>query len=183
MRETICKGLIFEPLTLKEFLASCNKDYLESSLSNSQKSDFKQKVAQYLESYEQNKGHNESAIVANALAPFLKELGFHAQPAYKQQGNSEIDLSLLKDSKVEIIIEAKKQPINAKEMFSPNKPNCKALHECILYYFREHEGDSQTLIPNVNLRFIIITDFTQFYIFSAREFERHFYKNKAISNL
>ena len=68
-------------------------------------------------------------------------------------------------------------------MFSPNKPNCKALHECILYYFREHEGDSQTLIPNVNLRFIIITDFTQFYIFSAREFERHFYKNKAISNL
>ncbi|WP_334092990.1 hypothetical protein [Helicobacter typhlonius] len=64
MRETNCKGLIFEPLTLKEFLASCNKDYLESSLSNSQKSDFKQKVVQYLESYEQNKGHNESAIVA-----------------------------------------------------------------------------------------------------------------------
>ena len=138
----------------------------------SQDSDFKEKLGKYLESLDKYKKQNEKAIVANALAPFLKNLGFQAQAAYKHKGNSEIDLALLKDDNVEIIIEAKK-PENAAEMFSPKSPNCKALHECILYYLRERENNTQ-------LKHIIITDFYQFYIFKAKEFERHFYKNKAI---
>ena len=81
-------------------------------------------------------------------------------------------MALLKDDNVEIVIEAKK-PENTAEMFSPKSPNCKALHECILYYLREREN-------NTWLKHIIITDFYQFYIFKAKEFERHFYKNKAI---
>lgn len=106
--------LQFQPLTPKEFFASCNKDYAESKISELE--EFKEKVAQYLESLDKHKKQNEKAIVANVLAPFLQGLGFHTQAAFKQKGNSEIDLALLKDSNVEILIEAKK-PDNVAEMF------------------------------------------------------------------
>lgn len=164
--------LQFQPLTPKEFFASCNKDYAESKISELE--EFKEKVAQYLESLEKHKGQNEKAIVANVLAPFLQGLGFHTQAAFKQKGNSEIDLALLKDSQVEILIEAKTQK-NKTEMFSAENPNCKALHECILYYLREREN-------NTRLKYILITDFYQFYLFRAKEFERYFYKNKKIQD-
>lgn len=67
--------LQFQPLTLKEFLTSYNKDYAESKISGLE--DFKEKVAEYLESLEKHKRQNEKAIVANVLAPFLQGLGFH----------------------------------------------------------------------------------------------------------
>lgn len=67
--------LQFQRLTLKEFCASYNKDYAESKISELE--EFKEKVAQYLESLEKHKGQNEKAIVANVLAPFLQGLGFH----------------------------------------------------------------------------------------------------------
>ncbi len=82
-------------------------------------------------------------------------------------------MALLKDDNVEIIIETEK-PENA-EMFSTNNPNCKALHECILYYLREREENN-----NVSLKYIIITNFTQFFIFEAKEFKKVFEKNKKI---
>lgn len=164
--------LQFQPLTPKEFFASCNKDYAESKISELE--EFKEKVAQYLESLDKHKKQNEKAIVANVLAPFLLDLGFQAQAAYKHKGNSEIDLALLKDSQVEILIEAKTQK-NKTEMFSAENPNCKALHECILYYLRERENNNA-------IKYILITDFYQFYLFRAKEFERYFYKNKKIQD-
>ncbi len=165
-------SLSFKSIPLKDFLESHNKDYTDSKVFGLE--EFKEKVAQYLESLDKYKGQNEKAIVANALVPFLKSLGFHAQAAFKQKGNSEIDLALLKDSQVEILIEAKTQK-NKTEMFSAENPNCKALHECILYYLREREN-------NTRLKYILITDFYQFYLFRAKEFERYFYKNKKIQD-
>ena len=57
-------------------------------------------------------------------------------------------------------------------MFSPDNINCRALHECILYYLRER--DENLLTPNTSLTYIIITDFYQFYIFKSSEFKRLF---------
>ncbi|HAA1813779.1 TPA_asm: class I SAM-dependent DNA methyltransferase, partial [Campylobacter jejuni] len=53
-----------------------------------------------------------------------------------------------------------------------SKPNCKALHECILYYLRERKA------LNSSLKHIIITDFYSFFIFKADLFEELFNKNK-----
>lgn len=163
-------ALEFESLPLKDFLGAFYKEYADFQAENKQ--EFKDKLESYKQNHEQNKNQNEPAIVANALAPFFESLGFQVKFAHKHKGNSEIDLALLKDSNVEILIEAKK-PDNTAEMFKANKPNCKALHECILYYLRERENGT-------NLKFILITDFYQFYLFSAGEFERHFYKHKKI---
>ncbi len=86
------------------------------------------------------------------------------------KGNSGIDLALKKDKQIQVIIEAKLP--HSKEFFSQSKPNCKALHECILYYLRERKA------LNSSLKHIIITDFYRFYIFKADLFEELFNKNK-----
>nr|WP_278917016.1 Eco57I restriction-modification methylase domain-containing protein [Helicobacter pullorum] len=65
-------------------------------------------------------------------------------------------------------------------MFSPKNVNCRALHECILYYLRER--DENLLTPNTSLTYIIITDFYQFYIFKSSEFKRLF-ESRQIKNL
>lgn len=65
-------------------------------------------------------------------------------------------------------------------MFSPENVNCRALHECILYYLRER--DENLLTPNTSLTYIIITDFYQFYIFKSSEFKRLF-ESRQIKNL
>lgn len=70
----------------------------------------------------------------------------------------------------QVIIEAKLP--HSREFFSPSKPNCKALHECILYYLRERKA------LNSSLKHIIITDFYSFFIFKADLFEELFNKNK-----
>lgn len=173
-------SLSFKSIPLKEFLESHNKDYADSKVFELE--EFKEKVSGYLESFDKNKWQNEKTLVADVLAPFLQGLGFHAQAAFKQKGNSEIDLALLKDGNVEIIIEAKTQK-NKTEMFSTEKPNCKALHECILYYLREREGENQSLIRNASVRYIIITNFYQFYIFHALEFKRLIEANKEIQKV
>lgn len=158
-------ALEFESLPLKDFLNAFYKEYADFQAENKQ--ELKDKLESYKQNYEQNKNQNEPAIVANALAPLFESLGFQVKFAHKHKGNSEIDLALLKDSNVEILIEAKK-PDNVAEMFKADKPNCKALHECILYYLREKEQ------LNFSIKYIIITNFLQFYILNAREFERHF---------
>lgn len=169
--------LRFQSLNPKEFLAFYNNAYAES-----RNSDFKEKVKSYLESLKEHERQNEKALVANVLKPFFEELGFQAQAAYKQKGNSEIDLALLKSGNVEIIIEAKK-PENTAEMFSKTNTNCKALHECILYYLREREGENQKWLRNASVRYVMITNFYQFYIFSALEFKRLIESNKEIRKI
>ena len=132
---------------------------------------FQAALESYLSHLQNLRNQNEPAIVANVLAPFLQSLGLNARAAHKQKGKSEIDLALLKNNNVEVIIEAKK-PSNKEEMFSPDNINCRALHECILYYLRER--DENLLTPNTSLTYIIITDFYQFYIFKSSEFKRLF---------
>ena len=132
---------------------------------------FQAALESYLSHLQNLRNQNEPAIVANVLAPFLQSLGLDVRAAHKQKGKSEIDLALLKNNNVEVIIEAKKLS-NKEEMFSPENVNCRALHECILYYLRER--DENLLTPNTSLTYIIITDFYQFYIFKSSEFKRLF---------
>ncbi|EAL2459985.1 class I SAM-dependent DNA methyltransferase [Campylobacter lari] len=120
---------------------------------------------------------NEDYLVANALSVFLTKLNFKSIVKSKQKGKSEIDLAIIKDElskDLEVLIEAKRP--NSKEFISDTKPNSKALHEAILYYFRNREH-------SFSLKFIIITDFYKFYIFKASEFEELFYKNSEFKKL
>lgn len=124
----------------------------------------------YKTSLENNLKNNEDSLVANALSKFFENLHFECEIKSIHKGNSGIDLALKKDKQIQVIIEAKLP--HSKEFFSQSKPNCKALHECILYYLRERKA------LNSSLKHIIITDFYRFYIFKADLFEELFNKNK-----
>ncbi|MBW1471418.1 restriction endonuclease, partial [Campylobacter jejuni] len=138
---------------------------------------FNKALMQYLERLESSQSENEDYLVANALSPFLTMLNFKTHIKTKQKGKSEIDLSMSKDEfskDLEVLIEAKKP--NSKEFITHTKVNSKALHETILYYFRNREY-------SFSLKFIIITDFYKFYIFKISEFEELFYKNPSFKKL
>ncbi len=61
------------------------------------------------------------------------------------------------------------------DMISLDKPNAKALHELILYYFRERAEHA-----NTDLKYLIITDIYQWFIFDAGDFSRLFYQNRKL---
>ncbi len=157
----------FEAIDEKEFL---NPYYRKKPILEAELNEFIKVLKDYKTSLENNLKNNEDSLVANALSKFFENLHFECEIKSIHKGNSGIDLALKKDKQIQVIIEAKLP--HSKEFFSPNKPNCKALHECILYYLRERKA------LNSSLKHIIITDFYHFYIFKADLFEELFNKNK-----
>lgn len=161
----------FINLNQKDFF---NPYYLKKQITQNEFNNFKKLLNTYLADLENSKNQNEDYLVANALAPFLKALNFNTAIKHKQKGKSEIDLSLINKEDLEVIIEAKKQ--GSKEFITPTSLNSKALCESILYYLREREH-------NFNLKFIIITNFYEFYIFKARAFEELFFNDTNFKKL
>ncbi|EAI9969978.1 class I SAM-dependent DNA methyltransferase [Campylobacter coli] len=157
----------FEAIDEKEFL---NPYYRKKPILEAELNEFTKALKDYKTSLENNLKNNEDSLVANALSKFFENLHFECEIKSIHQGNSGIDLALKKDKQIQVIIEAKLP--HSKEFFSQSKPNCKALHECILYYLRERKA------LNSSLKHIIITDFYRFYIFKADLFEELFNKNK-----
>ncbi|EDO9424646.1 class I SAM-dependent DNA methyltransferase [Campylobacter coli] len=164
----------FTLLNEKDFF---NPYYRKKQIMQNEFDIFNKALMQYLERLESSQSENEDYLVANALSPFLTMLNFKTHIKTKQKGKSEIDLSISKDEfskDLEVLIEAKKP--NSKEFITHTKVNSKALHETILYYFRNREY-------SFSLKFIIITDFYKFYIFKINEFEELFYKNPSFKKL
>ncbi|EGK8097171.1 class I SAM-dependent DNA methyltransferase [Campylobacter lari] len=164
----------FTLLNEKDFF---NPYYRKKQITQNEFDTFSKALTQYIERLESSQSENEDYLVANALSPFLTMLNFKTHIKTKQKGKSEIDLAIAKDElskDLEVLIEAKKP--NSKEFITRAKPNSKALHEAILYYFRNREY-------SFSLKFIIITDFYKFYIFKASEFEELFYKNTSFKKL
>ncbi|ENT1979508.1 class I SAM-dependent DNA methyltransferase [Campylobacter coli] len=157
----------FEAIDEKEFL---NPYYRKKPILEAELNEFIKALKDYKTSLENNLKNNEDSLVANALSKFFENLHFECEIKSIHKGNSGIDLALKKDKQIQVIIEAKLP--HSKEFFSQSKPNCKALHECILYYLRERKA------LNSSLKHIIITDFYRFYIFKADLFEEFFNKNK-----
>ena len=73
-------------------------------------------------------------------------------------------------SNISVLIEAK-SPSNKNEMFTIEKPNCKALQECVLYFLQE-----AVINGNKEIKHIIITNYDDYYIFEAKDFSRFFVK-------
>ncbi|EGH4499583.1 class I SAM-dependent DNA methyltransferase [Campylobacter jejuni] len=166
--------MYFTLLNEKDFF---NPYYRKKQIMQNEFDIFNKALMQYLERLESSQSENEDYLVANALSPFLTMLNFKTHIKTKQKGKSEIDLSMSKDEfskDLEVLIEAKKP--NSKEFITHTKVNSKALHETILYYFRNREY-------SFSLKFIIITDFYKFYIFKISEFEELFYKNLSFKKL
>lgn len=72
--------------------------------------------------------------------------------------------------KVGVILETKRP--KSREMISAVNPNNKALYQAILYFMRERADEN-----NINLKFVIVTNIKEWFIFRAADFESLFYKD------
>jgi adenine-specific DNA-methyltransferase len=121
---------------------------------------------------------SEPNIVAGALMSFLSAapLGHHCRP-FSQKGQSGIDLAVFKRAQkntensadLAVIIEAKIP--GSKDMITAHDWNRKAFHEAIFYFMQERNRGNDALTH------VVITDFYEWFVFDAKDFERLFWRN------
>ncbi len=89
-------------------------------------------------------------------------------------GKGDIDIVIHEGAtaqdKVAVILETKRP--KSREMISSDNPNNKSLYQAILYFMRERIDEN-----NINLKFVVITNINEWFIFRAADFERLFYQN------
>ena len=109
------------------------------------------------------------------MVDFLED-AFYANYYINTQARKDTVIHHGKDgkSKVGVIIETKRA--KSAEMISDEKPNVKALHELIWYYFLERQTNNEVC-------HLIATDFHTWYIFDENEFDRNFYHQTEFKNL
>lgn len=117
---------------------------------------------------------SEPNIVTNALKPFLESFALECS-AVSQHGQSGIDLAVMKSGKVAVIVEAKLA--TSKDMISEKDINKKSMHEAILYFMREREKNNNAIYH------VIVTNFHEWFVFDAKDFDRLFWRNPVIQKI
>ena len=148
----------------------------KKSVTSKELSAFQEATDAYLTELEKQRitEQSEPNIVSNALKPYLENLSYVAQ-SYTQKGQSGMDLALMLEHSPSVIIEAK--VFESSAMITQSDINKKSLHEAILYFMRERHKGNNTLYH------IIITDFYNWFVFDAKDFETLFWKNKEIKKI
>ena len=110
------------------------------------------------------------------LMDFLKNTYFHPDFLVAQKGKIDfvIHSSKKSSSPVAVLFEVKKSN-NTNEMVTLDDLNRKGMQEILLYYLRERI-DSK----NTELKYLVITNIHEYYIFDSQEFERIFYSNRKL---
>ncbi len=119
-----------------------------------------------------NTKQTEPNIVTNAVKPFFESLGYQAEN-YSQKGQISIDLAIMQGTTPSVLIEAKMP--NSADMITEANLNKKAFHQAILYFMNERAKDNKSLFH------IIVTDFDNWFVFDAKDFDRLFWRNKIIT--
>lgn len=116
----------------------------------------------------------EPNIVTNALKPFIDSFGYKGEP-YSQKGQISIDLAIMQGITPTVLIEAKMP--NSNDMITEGNLNKKSFHQAVLYFMNERVKNNKTLFH------IVITDFNNWFIFDAKDFDRLFWNNSRIRKL
>ncbi len=111
----------------------------------------------------------------NFVRDFLKSSFYKADYEINTKGRQDLVIHTGKDTsdKVGVILEAKK-PANRADMISADNPNRKALHELVLYFLRERIDEN-----NIDIKFLVVTNINEWFIFEAGVFNQLFFENKA----
>jgi adenine-specific DNA-methyltransferase len=112
----------------------------------------------------------------NLVTDFLKKTYYDPNHYINTKGKNDLVIHNGNTAKstVAVIIETKK-PTNKGEMISKTKLNNKAFQELILYYLRE-----RITHKNLEVKHLVATNITEWFIFDATLFERLFAQNKSL---
>jgi len=112
----------------------------------------------------------------NLISDFLKNTYYNQNHFINTKGRNDLVIHTgnTAASSVGVIIEAKK-PTNKSEMISRDRINVKAFQELVLYYLRE-----RILHKNLEVKYLVVTNINEWFIFDAVLFERIFSQNKRL---
>lgn len=153
-----------------------NKTFANLPVPQDKIKNLKKNLETYKNGSQQEQNGNEE-FYKNLISDFLKNTWYkdtNLINTYHQSNKLSVDLAIYSgkgnDSKIAVLIEVK-SPKNKDEMFSIENPNCKALQECVYYFLKE-----SVINENKEIKNIIITNYDDFYIFSAKDLSRFFVK-------
>lgn len=111
------------------------------------------------------------------LKTFLVET-FYKNYYAASEGDIDLVVKVNGDRKSDsaLLIEAK-STINKSEMITTSNLNGKAMQELLYYYLHE-----RLLNKNLNLKYLIVNNVYEFFIFDAHEFEAKFFHDKTLLN-
>jgi hypothetical protein len=148
---------------------SLNKAYRKEKVARKDIELFKSKLREFLESINEKESEEH---VKNNVTKFLYETYYQGKNQINTKGR--IDLAIYEDKKPVVIIEAKRP--NSPDMVSSKNLNAKAMHELMLYYLRERIEEG-----NNDIKFLVVTNMYEWYVFDALVFEKLFYKDHALT--
>lgn len=152
---------------------SLNKAYQKESISRNDIERFKINLSLLFENIDTEESEEN---VKNHLSNFLRNTFYKDKYLINTKGR--IDLAVYLDnkqqSKTGIIAEAKR-PKNKNEMITKDNLNCKAMWEIILNYVEERIDGK-----NHEIKYLVITNIYEWFIFDAVIFENLFYNKNFI---
>ena len=149
-----------------------NKAYFKQSLKREQIEAFKTNLRRLFERVNEQESEEH---LKNIVSDFLKDTYYKHTNEINTKGRKDLVIhnGQRYSDAVAVILEAKKP--TSPEMISPTKPNAKALHELLHYYLNE-----RFINNNKELKYLIITNIWEWYIFDAQDFEKLFFENKQL---
>lgn len=152
---------------------SINKAFLKVKPNRNQIEKFKHNI---LKLYDQINETETEEFHKNIISKFLSDTYYSPNYYINTKGRADLVIHNGKSSTstVGVLIETKK-PSNKSEMPTTENINTKALHELILYYLRERITEK-----NIEVKFLIVTNIYEWFIFNANDFDRLFAQNKKL---
>lgn len=157
-------------LTLRK---SVNKAFLKVKPNRTQIETFKKNITSL---YDQINESESEEFHKNIISEFLKNTWYSPNHYINTKGRADLVIHTGKDTKspVGVLLETKK-PGNRSEMPTIGNIRSKAFSELILYYLRERITGK-----NINIKYLVITNIYEWFIFSSSDFERIFANNKKL---
>lgn len=148
-----------------------NKAFLKVKPNRAEIENFKTNLIQLLD---RTNDTESEEFHKNLVIDFLKKTYYDPHYFINTKGRNDlvIHTGTNASSTVGVIIEAKK-PTNRTEMITTKKLNVKAFQELALYYLRE-----RITHKNLEVKYLIATNITEWFIFDATLFDRLFAQNK-----
>ena len=160
-------------ISLLNLRNSINKAYLKVKPNRTQIETFKKNITNL---FDQIKESESEEFHKNIISEFLKNTYYSPNNYINTKGRSDLVIHNGKDSNstVGVLFEVKK-PGNKSEMPTCKYINTKAFHELILYYLRERITNK-----NIEIKYLVITNIFEWYIFNANDFEKLFSSDKIL---
>lgn len=157
--------MVLNKVALKQ---SLNKAYLKEKVNRSSIELFKRNLVEFLNGINEKESEE---YVKNLVTKFLYDTYYNGKNKINTKGR--IDLAIYEDKKPVVILEAKRP--GSPDMVTTDDLNKKATHELMLYYLQERVEHG-----NIDIKYLIITNTHEWFIFDASVFDSLFYKNSGL---